>query len=248
MLLTSPSASPNAERDSLFVKVDILIITLLVLLLSGILAFHFALTVGDWDYWIDWRDRRWWPLVTPLSLTVFPAVFSVLAWKKFRLPVVGTLIMVAFAGSSWMSRVVNFEMFAGFPLNMVAPSTFIALGLIIDTVLVITGSLFFTGIIAGFLVGLLIYPLNWPLMAPYHQPVESMGALATVADMIGYQYIRTAMPEYLRIIEESTLRTFGEAVTPLTAVFAGFLNVLNFWFWMWIGHLACRQTWINKPI
>ncbi|HBC58677.1 MAG TPA: methane monooxygenase/ammonia monooxygenase subunit A, partial [Gammaproteobacteria bacterium] len=40
------------------------------------------------------------------------------------------------------------------------------------------------------------------------------GNLLTVADLAGYQYIRTAIPEYVRIIEESTLRTFGEAVTP----------------------------------
>ena len=55
----------------------------------GIFSFHFALLVGDWDYWVDWRDRRWWPLVTPLALAVLPGVFGYLLWERLRLPVAG---------------------------------------------------------------------------------------------------------------------------------------------------------------
>jgi methane/ammonia monooxygenase subunit A len=65
---------------------------------------------------------------------------------------------------------------------------------------------------------------------------------------MGFEYIRTAMPEYVRIIEQSTLRTFGDAVTPLTAVFAGFLNIMNLWFWAWIGSLGVRATWLRKVV
>jgi methane/ammonia monooxygenase subunit A len=54
------------------------------------------------------------------------------------------------------------------------------------------------------------------------------------------------MPEYVRIIEQSTLRTFGDAVTPLTAVFAGFLTIMNLWFWVWIGYLGTKAVWLRK--
>lgn len=239
--------SENQQRE-IYRNIDLLAIPLIVLLFAGIFSFHFALTVGDWDYWVDWRDRRWWPLVTPLSLLVLPAVFGYLLWNRLRLPLSGTVSILSLAMASWISRWLNFEVFAGFPLNMVSPSTFIGLGLIIDCVLLLTRSFVFTGFFGAFAFAVLIYPLNWPMMAPFRVPVEYHGMLLTVADLMGYEYIRTAMPEYVRIIEHSTLRTFGEAVTPLTAVFAGFLAILSYFFWTWIGYLGSKAIWIRKII
>jgi len=234
------------QKNTLYKYVDILIIPVIVLLFMGIFSFHFALTVGDWDYWIDWRDRRWWPLLTPISLIVLPAVFGYLLWDRLRLPLAGTVSIMGLALAAWISRYFNFEMFAGFPLNMVSPSTYIALGLILDTTLLLSRSYLITGAFGGFFFGLLIYPLNWPLIAPFHMPVEMHGTLVTVADAMGYEYIRTALPEYVRIIERSTLRTFGEAVTPLTAFFAAFMTIIFYYFWVWIGSLVSRPTWVKR--
>jgi methane/ammonia monooxygenase subunit A len=64
--------------------------------------------------------------------------------------------------------------------------------------------------------------------------------LMSVADLMGYEYIRTTTPEYLRIIEESTLRTFGGSVTPLTAVFAGFVSIVVYGVFLGVG------AWINN--
>jgi len=238
-------AQESARIDA---QVDWVVIPLIVILLGAVFSFQFALLVGDWDYWIDWRDRRWWPLVTPLALTILPGVFGYTFWKLLRLPLGATLSILALTVASWISRYLNFHEFAGFPMNMVFPSSYIALGLLIDCTLLLTRSWFFTGIIGGFLAGLLIYPLNWPLLAPFMVPVEMHGTLMTVADVMGFEYIRTAMPEYVRIIEQSTLRTFGDAVTPLTAVFAGFLTIMNLWFWAWIGSLGVKATWLRKVV
>ena len=136
---------------------------------------------------------------------------------------------------SWLSRQINFVEFANFPLSFTFPSTYIALGILFDTVLAMSRSLFITTILGGFLVGTLVYPLNWPIIAAYKVPVEFAGSLHSVADIMGFQYIRTTTPEYLRIIEESTLRTFGGSVTPLTAVFAGFVGIIVLGFFLWIG-------------
>ncbi|MGB0956334.1 MAG: methane monooxygenase/ammonia monooxygenase subunit A [Panacagrimonas sp.] len=240
--------STAAEQHKAYVQADMLIIPLIVLLFMGIFSFHFALLVGDWDYWVDWRDRRWWPLVTPLALTVLPGVFGYLLWEKLRLPLGASLTILCLTAAAWISRYLNFHLFADFPMNFVWPSTYIGLGLIVDCLLLLTRSFFWTGLFGGFAFGLLIYPLNWPLLAPFQVPVELHGTMLTVADLMGYEYIRTAIPEYVRIIEESTLRTFGEAVTPLTAVFAGFLNIMNYWFWLWIGYLASKAIWIRKIV
>lgn len=235
-----------AQQRAVYRNVDLIVVPLIVLLFAGIFSFHFALTVGDWDYWVDWRDRRWWPLITPQSLIVLPAVFGYLLWTRLRLPLAGSVAILSLALAAWVSRMMNFESFAGFPLNMVAPSTFIALGLILDCTLLLTRSFVFTGFFGAFFFALLIYPLNWTMMAPFHVPVEYNGTMVTVADLMGYEYIRTAMPEYVRIIEQSTLRTFGEAVTPLTAVFSGFIAILMYFFWTWIGYIASKAVWIKK--
>lgn len=240
------AALSGTERKRLYAQVDWVVIPVLVLILTAVLSFEFALLVGDWDYWIDWRDRRWWPLVTPLALTVLPGVFGYLLWSRFRLPLAGTLSILTLLASSWLSRYLNFHGFAGFPMNMVFPSSYVGLGLLVDCILLLTRSFFFTGLFGGFLMGLLVYPLNWPLIAPFMVPVEMHGTLMTVADTMGFQYVRTAIPEYVRIIEQSTLRTFGEAVTPLTAVFAGFLCILSLWFWYWVGSLGVRAIWARR--
>jgi methane/ammonia monooxygenase subunit A len=246
-----PTATPAAIaefRHKLDVTVDWLVIPLVIMLFAAVFSVHFALLVGDWDYWIDWRDRRWWPLVTPLALSVLPAVFGYLLWDRLRLPVGATLSILALTGAAWVSRYLNFHGFGGFPMNMVFPSSYIALGLMLDCVLLLTRSWFWTGLLGGYLFGALIYALNWPLLAPFHVPVELHGNMLTVADLMGYEYVRTAIPEYVRIIEHSTLRTFGGVVTPLTAVFAGFLTVLNYWFWVWIGALVSRVVWLKKIV
>ncbi|MGE0178170.1 MAG: methane monooxygenase/ammonia monooxygenase subunit A, partial [Phycisphaerales bacterium] len=55
----------NPAAMKLYRRLDgILILVLFTFLTLGI-QIQFALTAGDWDYWIDWRDRRWWPLVSP---------------------------------------------------------------------------------------------------------------------------------------------------------------------------------------
>lgn len=247
-IAASSAVTTTAEQRRAYFRVDALVIPLVVLLFMGIFSFHFALTVGDWDYWIDWRDRRYWPLVTPLSLTVLPGVFGFLLWDKLRIPLGGTLTIFCLTLAAWVSRYFNFHLLANFPMDFVFPSTYIGLGLLIDTVLLLTRSWFLTGLIGAFLAGLLIYPLNWPLIAPFHVPVEMDGILMTIADVMGFEYVRTSIPEYLRIIEESTLRTFGDAVTPLTAFFAAFLNIINYWFWVWIGYLGVKAIWIRKIV
>jgi methane/ammonia monooxygenase subunit A len=234
------------EQLIAFRNIDLITVPVILLLFGGITVFLSAVTVGDWDYWMDWRDRRWWPLVTPAVYIIFPAVIGTFTWKKLRLPVGGTATMASFVFGAWLSRYFNFHDFAGFPLGFVAPSTFIAMGMILDASLLVTRSYFFTGLFGAFIFGFIPYAVNWPVFALWHQPLNYNHTLMTVADVTGYQYIRTAIPEYVRIIEESTLRTFGEAVTPLTAVFAGFVCTLNYYIWVGVGSYLSESRWMKK--
>jgi methane/ammonia monooxygenase subunit A len=196
---------------------------------------HFSLTAGDWDYWIDWRDRRWWPLVTPISLLMLMGAFTYSVWTRFRLPVIGTTITFMLALFSLLSRHYNFVEFANFPFSFTFPSTYIGLGILLDATLLMSRSLLLATVFGAYLVGVMMYPLNWPIIAAYKVPIEYAGTLHSVSDIMGFQYIRTTTPEYVRIIEESTLRTFGGSVTPLTAVFAGFVGILVFGVFLFLG-------------
>jgi methane/ammonia monooxygenase subunit A len=141
---------------------------------------------------------------------------------------------------------VNFNIFAGFPMTMMWQSVFIPLAIILDTILVISGSVFITGFVGAALWGLLMYPANWIMLAGFHEPINYNGELVTAADLMGYEYIRTGLPEYIRMIERSTLRSFAETVVPLTAVFAAFLSMIVFWVAWAAGSVLTRQNWVKK--
>ena len=242
------AVSSREEQLEAYRNIDMVSVPVIVLLFGGITVFLSAVTVGDWDYWMDWRDRRWWPLVIPAVYIIFPAVVGTFTWKKLRLPIGGTATMISFVIGAWLSRYFNFNQFAGFPMGFVSPSTFVALGMVLDATLVVSRSYFFTGLVGAFIFGFIPYAVNWPVFALWHEPISYHNTMVTVADLTGYQYIRTAIPEYVRIIEESTLRTFGEAVTPLTAVFAGFVCILNYYVWVAVGSYLSESHWMKKVI
>jgi methane/ammonia monooxygenase subunit A len=88
--------------------------------------------------------------------------------------------------------------------------------------------------------GLLFYPINWPVLAQYHQSAEIDGVLLTLADLIGFNYVRTGTPEYIRMVERGTLRTFGKDVVPVAAFFSSFISMLIYFLWWKIG------TWFTN--
>ncbi|MGK2915964.1 MAG: methane monooxygenase/ammonia monooxygenase subunit A [Porticoccaceae bacterium] len=230
----------NPAAMKYYRRFDGIIILILFAFISLGIQIQYTLTAGDWDYWIDWRDRRWWPLVSPVSLLLFIGAFTYGIWQRVRLPIIATAVTTLLCLVSWFSRYLNFEQFANFPMSFTFPSTYIGLGILLDCSLLMTRSLLVSAIVGAGLFGALVYPMNWPLFAAYRVPLELNGMLMSVADLMGYEYIRTTTPEYLRIIEESTLRTFGGSVTPLTAVFAGFVSIVVYGVFLGVG------AWINK--
>lgn len=114
----------------------------------------------------------------------------------------------------------------------------------LDAILVITRSWVLTGAFGGVLFALLFYPSNWPFLAQYFLPVEHLGSVASLADLIGYTFPRTATPEYIRIIERGNLRTFENAAVWVSSFFAGFICIFFYWIFWTVGVLACRTKYI----
>ena len=69
-----------------------------------------------------------------------------------------------------------------------------------------------------------------------------------IADVQGFEYIRTGTPEYIRIIEKGTLRTFGQDVTPVSAFFCAFACILVYFVFNQFAKLVASVKFIKGRI
>jgi methane/ammonia monooxygenase subunit A len=219
-------------------KFDILFVVAALFLVIAGMQVTLILWGGDWDFWVDWKDRQWWPPIGSASNLVVPALLQYITWTLLRLPLGATFGAVAIALATWLSRVVNMYGWAYFPVPFVWPATFIPQALLLDFILMWTRSFLLTSILGGLLWGGLFYSTQWVQLAPFLQPVEYHGQIMTVADVMGFEYVRTQTPEYYRFVERGALRAFVEEITVVVAFFSGFVCVLTYWF----GHLVGRYA------
>jgi len=105
----------------------------------------------------------------------------------------------------------------------------------LDATLVLTESFLFMGIVGGLLWAVLFYLCNWPLITRFLLPVNVNGVLMSLADLQGFHYVRTGTPEYLRIINHGTLRTFGQDPIYLSIAFAGFISMIVYKLFLGVG-------------
>ena len=96
---------------------------------------HFMLTMGDWDFWIDWKDRRFWPTVLPIMLVTFPAAAQYYFWEHFRLPFGATFLTLALLTGEWIDRYVSFWGWTFFPITLCWPTSLVPMALYLDIVL-----------------------------------------------------------------------------------------------------------------
>ncbi len=223
-------------------QVDIIVSCIIVLAVTAAFHLHFMLLAGDWDFWVDWKDREYWVTLTPIVAITFPAALQYVLWEKFRLPIGATLAITGLMVGAWIARFFGFHLWSYFPFSLVWPTLMIPGALVMDCVLLLTGNFFFTAVIGGMGFAILFYPANWPMLAAYRLPVEIMDSLVSVGDYIGYAFTRTATPEYLRFIERGTLRTFGGHSAWVSSAFSGFVCVLTYLLWWHIGMLLTRVT------
>jgi methane/ammonia monooxygenase subunit A len=108
--LEIPPKRYTGEKARLTRAYDYLILVLALFLFIGAFHLHVALTVGDWDFWVDWKDRQWWPLVTPLMMITFPAAVQAVLWSNFRLPMGATLCISCLLIGSWIARIFAYHL------------------------------------------------------------------------------------------------------------------------------------------
>ncbi len=225
--------SPQAARISR--TFDFLVVAAVVTLFTGAIHLHTMLLAGDWDMFTDWKDRQYWPLILPVVLIMFPAALQAIFWKNFRLPIGATVGATCLMLGVAVTRPVQFVLWTDYPLNMVLPAQMIAGAIVLDVFLLVLRNPLFTAIFGGFAFAFLYYPSNYTILAPFYVPVSHQGMMASMADLIGYVYPRSATPEYIRIIERGTLRTFGDSAAWVSALFSGFICIFMYYLWWKLG-------------
>ncbi|MGH3713860.1 MAG: methane monooxygenase/ammonia monooxygenase subunit A [Micromonosporaceae bacterium] len=214
---------------------DYLVIISALLLITGGIHMNSMLLAGDWSFWVDWKDRQWWPLLTPAVNIILPAALQYILWDKLRLPIGATIGAVCLVGAQWISRMVSFEWWAHLPINYTWPETLILTAVLMDVVLLISRSYVITSLLGGALWGGLFWLANYPALAPFLQPIVYQGHVLTVADVLSFQLARSQGPEYLRMIEEGHLRALIGDITALVSFFAAMVCAGMYWFGLAIG-------------
>lgn len=225
---------------------DWCVVAAVALLFMGAIHLHVMLTVGDWDMFIDWKDRQFWVLVTPVSMLMIPAALQAVFWHYFRLPIGMTLGAVLLLIATWITRYVGWHLWGYFPFTMGVPATMIAGALACDAILLIVRSALLTSTFGAFLFAVLFFPSNWASLAPYFVPIEHQGMVASVADMIGYVFPRSGTPEYIRMIERGTLRTYEGTTVWISSFFAGVICIFMHMLWWRIGLAFSTQRFVDS--
>ena len=236
----------RAEAATSIRQADLLILTFLFLIMIGGYHVHAMLTMGDWDFWVDWKDRRMWPTVLPIMLVTFPAAAQYFFWEHFRLPFGATFLCVALLFGEWLDRYISFWGWTFYPINLVWPTSLVPQALFLDIVLLLSKSFIITAIVGSMGFSLLLYPNNWVILAQFHQPTEQYGTLMSLADVIGFHNVRTSMPEYIRIIERGTMRTFGKDVVGVAAFFSGFVSIIVYFVWWYVGKMFSTVKYMKS--
>jgi methane/ammonia monooxygenase subunit A len=223
---------------------DMLIIVIGAFLVWAVTHINFLLLGGDWDFFIDWKDRQYWILITPIVSIMMAAAFQAIFWNMFRLPIGATASALLILIGVWIVRYHSWQGMAFFPISLVVPATCLLGAIALDCILVLTRSWVLTGVFGGALFGLMYFPANWIYLAPYFQPVEHMGQLTSIADLIGYTFPRSGTPEYIRIIERGTLRTFQDSAMWVSAFFSAFVCIFVYVIFWNIAVAACGTKYI----
>ena len=195
------------------------------------------LFAGDWDFWTDWKDRQWWVAITPFAMIIIPSALQYIAWQLCRFPVGFTYTAVGLWLVSWLARWLQWKVFVGYPLNFVWPATIVPGAILTDWILLKTRSFVITSVIGGMAFSIAFWVANSITLAPFLQPVSFMAGILTVADVQGVSYLRSATPEYLRMIEHGTLRSFLEETALVAILFGGTVATAGYWVGQGIGRM-----------
>src|SRR5262249_441442 len=138
---------------------------------------------------------------------------------------------------SWLGPGLQWDVFVNYPLNFVWPPTIVPAPIITDWILLKTRGFVITSLVGGMAFSIPLSAPHSTTLAPFLQPVSFMGSVLPLADVQGVSYLRSATPEYLRMIEHGTLRSFLEETTLVAILFGGTVATAGYWVGQGIARL-----------
>lgn len=216
-------------------KWDILLVVGVLFIVPPAMQVTQFLLVGDWDFWGDWKDRQWWPTITPPVNIIVPSALQYIAWTNLRLPLGATTGVLLMTVGQLIARMFEWTGWGYMPMNFVWPANLIPAGVVLDVILFMSRSYVITGFFGALVFGLMFQPINSVLFSPYWQPVVYHGTTLTLADVMSFNYPRNQTPNYLRIVEQGKFRAFLSQISYVVALFSGMLCMIGYWLGQYVG-------------
>lgn len=158
--------------------------------------------VGDWEFWIDWKDYVWAPFVYTWIVAVHFPVYSFLFYKFFKIHFGATMVLMFW----FLQRTLMINLFYvgmnNYPFNYVQAPSYLLPAIATDVTLILFGLKRHMGLyvlVASFLAGLAVVPghalfLNVPFLATQVTYPDPLTAGQTYL-MPVWEVIRMAIPK-----------------------------------------------------
>lgn len=249
--ITTPQrrSDETAPNRSGFGRLDFAILAAILpfMILPVVVAFN--VIASDWTFWTDWKDRVYWPLMTAAPTLLGLAAVQYVGWRHFRLPF-ATLTAVITVALSQFAFHLGHGQFMGFPSNFTWTGTIIPLALLLDAILIASGRIGLAGSVGAFAYGALFYQANAILIQPFLQAVDVAGAVLTVANLQGFSYQRSSVPEYLRIVQVGKIHSFAGQSGIIASLFTGLLCIAAYWAGVGLARLLVEsplKRFLSRP-
>jgi methane/ammonia monooxygenase subunit A len=216
-------------------KWDLVFWVTAIFVVAGAADITKLLFAGDWDFWTDWKDQQWWPVLTPFATIIIPSALQWIQWVAWRFPTGATYTATCLFMVSWMGRYLQWGVAEHYPMNFIYPMSCVGSAIFLDWFLAKSKSFVLTSLIGGAIWTITVWAFNYIPLAPFLQPVHYMGHTLTLADVQGITWARSQTPEYLRHIERGTLRSFLGETQYVALAFGCSLTTLGYWIGQFIG-------------
>jgi hypothetical protein len=164
--------------------------------------------VGDWEFWIDWKDYVWAPFVYTWAVCVHFPIYSWVFNKFFKINFGATLVLMFW----FLQRTLMVDLFYvgmnNYPFNYVQLPSYLLPAMATDFTLIMFGLRKHMGLyvlVASTLAGLLVVPghflfLNTPFLAAnvvYPDPLAGPSHVMPVWEVIRMAIPKAPIPAYI---------------------------------------------------
>ncbi len=120
-------------------KWDLVFWVTAIFVVAGAADITKQLFAGDWDFWTDWKDPQWWPVITAFATIIIPSALQYIQWAAWRFPTGATYTSVCFFLAAWVGRYFQWHVAESYPMNFVWPISTVCAAIILDWLLMKQG-------------------------------------------------------------------------------------------------------------